>query len=1055
MGLSLFLLGTFFATVGDEPLAISRARKIEALLAYLAMNAARPQPRVDLAPLLFPKVIDSMARVNLRQTASRLRRTIYDVQTSSPYVLLTPETMQFNPTSDYYLDVEEFREKLLGCGRHQGRQGLHCPDCMQLLQEAVTLYRGPFLDKFESSFHDDLGGFGEWMREVRLRLHQDALNALMYLSDYHERRGEYELASNYARRQLELERWREESHQQLMRLLARQGKHSAALAQYKQCCRALSEEFEADPSPETEDLHAHILATSRVRLHNLPALGDKSFVGRRKELGNIHQQLARPDRRLLTLVGPGGIGKTQLALEMGWAIITDHFGPFMDGVYFVPLLVADLDRTNVSSTPLVTAIAKALTLLLSGPESPEQQLLSSLQSKECLLIVDNGEHLGESGCALIRELLLSTAGVQILVTSRERLNISGEWMMEIEGLPFPELRTQQQLTRRPMAIGPEVEIYDAIQLFIQRARQLDGRFSLEGMTVQERTSVVRINQLVRGMPLAIEMAAAWVSMLSCQQIAREIEKNVDILTDVEQGRPSRHRSIQAVFEHSWQMLSSQEQRVLSLLSVFRGSFSREAAEQVANATLLILRSLKEKSLLQTIKKQDAMRYEMHPLLRQFAAEKLRQANLEQTFINYACYYGRLLQEKYPHLDGPRTQSTLQQIQDDIENIRAGWLWTIRHHRIDLLNQYVDGLYKFYALRYWRYEGQEMLRQAVALKPKDPLLLRENTESLFFAKLLLRLAEFDYELGSLARAEALLQESRIILHHIEKEDELVLNYEKMGMVAYRNGDYPRAIELLHFSLLIAQDIDNQSRTAHTLMSLGAVVRDLGGHIQAQQFFQESLAYYQALNHPWGIIHSLRLLGTITFRMGDCDRAQGYLEESLKFCQVVNDQVGKGLVWNSQGEIAQAQQQYDVAQERYQQGLALFRKREDYKGIALSHENLGSLMLDLGRYEEAKDFFYVGFEMALKMQDWPQILSILVKAARMLAQQGKEQDAHVHVARLLGFIQQHPASWPAIRAEAVHLLSEFPAPLAASFATSSECAISLKELENLLKSILVSE
>ena len=295
------------------------------------------------------------------------------------------------------------------------------------------------------------------------------------------------------------------------------------------------------------------------------------LIGREPELATLNRLLCDPQCRLLTLAGPGGIGKTRLALELA----STQRAQFPDGVFFVPLVSLSLPEF------IAPAIRSALGLSSSSPLDPKEQLLNHLRQKSLLLVLDNLEHLLE-GVGLLAELLEQAPGVKLLVTSRERLNMQGEWLFDLQGLPVPPL---DQVDR--------AEEYSAVALFVQSARRAQVGFEL---SAEERPWVARICQLVEGMPLAIELAAAWVRLLSCREIAQEIERNLDFLSTSARDLPERHRSMRAVFDHSWQMLSAEEQRVLRALSVFRGGFLREAAEQVTGASLSLLSALVTRSL---------------------------------------------------------------------------------------------------------------------------------------------------------------------------------------------------------------------------------------------------------------------------------------------------------------------------------------------------------------------------------------------------------------------------------------------------------------------------
>ncbi len=392
MHLALHVLGGFHATIDQTPLPKSRAKRIEALLIFLAVEANRSHRREALTGLLFPDTPEEAARTNLRQTLTRLRRAIQDDAADPPFLLVTRESTQFNRGSAHTLDVAQFQAGLAGCVRHSGQRTGDCADCMGLAATAVSHYKGPFLDGF---FLEDSAAFDEWVAGYRQQLQQLALTALAELALFHERRGAYDQAADYARQQLAIEPWLEEAQQQLMRTLANLGQRNEALAAYQAFCQVLADELGVEPLPETAALADQIRDAGVERPYQLPPR-EQNLVGRREELARLSSQLANPTQRLHTIVGPGGVGKTRLALEAAWLVASSHLGPFSQGVFFVPLAsVAAVATTGFN--PLVTAVAEALGYTFAGSAEPQAQLLGYLQDKHLLLVLDNLEHLMTAG----------------------------------------------------------------------------------------------------------------------------------------------------------------------------------------------------------------------------------------------------------------------------------------------------------------------------------------------------------------------------------------------------------------------------------------------------------------------------------------------------------------------------------------------------------------------------------------------------------------------------------------------------------------------------------
>lgn len=328
------------------------------------------------------------------------------------------------------------------------------------------------------------------------------------------------------------------------------------------------------------------------RRSNLPSYST-SFVGRQKELSEIGPLLTKPEIRLVTIAGPGGIGKTRLSVEA----VRARIDSFSDGIFFVPLSPLH------SVGEIVPAIARTIQLRLHGDESPEKQLMDYLSDKEMLLLLDNFEHLAD-GAQLVAELLSAAPSLRILATSRASLNLTNEWVRYLEGIKMPASPSAE-----------DFETISAVALFRDRVRQVRSDFSVS----ENRQCVFEICRMIDGVPLAIELAAAWLKTLSCEDVASEIRHNIDFLATKQVDIDQRHRSIQAVFDYSWVLLSEEERSVLRRLSVFRGEFGGAAAQQVAGATLDLLSDLVDKSF---VYRTPDGRYGIHDLLRFYVEEQL-------------------------------------------------------------------------------------------------------------------------------------------------------------------------------------------------------------------------------------------------------------------------------------------------------------------------------------------------------------------------------------------------------------------------------------------------
>jgi|GEM_PF-1229014 len=441
--------------------------------------------------------------------------------------------------------------------------------------------------------------------------------------------------------------------------------------------------------------------------NNLPPQ-DTPFVGREAEIEELVNLLNNPDIRLMTILAPGGMGKTRTAIE-----VASHFTQpdtatdsiqFSDGVYFVDL------APLTSADGIVSAIATAINLNVEQSNlTQKQEVFAFLQAKQILLVFDNFEHVLD-GASIITELQHSAPAVQFIVTSRQRLGLGTETVFHLSGLDFPNWETPEDALN-----------YAAVKLFMNSASRAQPSFEL---TVDNLDYVARICRLVQGMPLGIVLSAAWLAMLTPAEIADELEQSIDILSDEQGEHPERQQSIRAVMEYSWQMMSVSEQAVFMKLSVFRGGFDREAAQAVADANLRVLMSLVNKSLLK--RERDSGRYMIHELLRQYAEEQLSTSGqMSDTRTAHAEHYSHFVDKQVPRLKGEAQLEAIHQIETDYDNCYAGWMWAVKQKNADIIDRMIEGLYLYYML-YIRLEaGFALFSKARdvwdATQPDTPLI----------------------------------------------------------------------------------------------------------------------------------------------------------------------------------------------------------------------------------------------------------------------------------------------------------------------------------------------
>jgi predicted ATPase/Tfp pilus assembly protein PilF len=852
--------------------------KVRALLAYLAVEADRPHHRDTLAGLLWPEQPSQVARNNLRQALANLRQALGDRSAIPPVLLITRETIQFNRASDHSLDLADFLAQLAACETHQHRRPDACGSCAERLARAVALYKDDFLAGF---FLSDSIGFEEWVLLRREDLHQRASAALAILTTYHQRRGNDEQARQYAWRQLELDPWREEAHRQLMRVLLQRGERSAALAQYEACRRILADELGVEPDDETTTLYEQIRDTEPsgvparpCRAPPVPQLyavppQPTGFVGREAEMAELSAMLENPSRRLITIVGPGGIGKTRLALQMA----ANQIHSFADGIVFVELAALS------SAEFLLSTLAESLKITLQPQRDPKAQLIEALRPQELLLILDNFEQL-LAGAMLLVEILQGAPRVTLLVTSRERLDLQWEWVFDLGGLSYPVSELEDRL-----------EAFSAVQLFVQRARQLQLNFSLDGGV---DAAVAQICRLVEGIPLGVELAAAAVREHSPDAIADRIRNALTLLATSSRDASARHRSMRAVFDHSWALLGPEEQRTFRRLAVFRGGFGVAAAESVASATLAMLAALTNKSLL---RRQSPDRYDMHEVVRQYANEQLQSAGeLEQTRDRHLEHTLALAEAAEPELLGSEQKQWLQQLDLEHDNLRAALEWALSQAEARMAAQLGGALMRFWAIRGHLHEGRRWTEQILAHPDIGAAPVPLQLKVLGADGMLARLQ------GDYTRARASLQACLDQSRAAGETRWVAVALNGLGLVARRQGDPDTAAALYEESLAASRLAGDRRDIVNALANLAGVVNAQGDHKRAATLYEESLAFSRETGDSLGIAADLNNLGNVMFDLGDYERARSLYEESAALYQDGGDQNGRILTLYNLGDLA---------------------------------------------------------------------------------------------------------------------------------------------------------
>jgi predicted ATPase/transcriptional regulator with XRE-family HTH domain len=763
---------------------------------------------------------------------------------------------------------------------------------------------------------------------------------------------------------------------------------------------------------------------------NLPVL-PTPLIGRQRDVEELSQLLRDPHCRLLSLVGPGGIGKTRLAIETA-AQVQDVFA---DGVYFVPLASANAIRF------IVPLIAEAIGFAFhhASRADPKTQLFGYLKEKQALLLTDNLEQLlTEPGIEVLPELLAYAPHVKLLATSRECLRLQDEWVFEVQGLPVPESMYAEEFAQNT-----------SVELFLQRARRAHVAFDA---TLEDYPAIVRICQLVDGYPLGIELAAAWVRTLSCDEIAGEIERGLDFLSLSARDVPARHRSMRAVFDHSWRLLPEEEQRVLLRLSTFRGGFRREAAEHVAKATLAVLSPLVTKSLL---RRSAAGRYDLHELIRQFAAEHFAERPEEQS-VTQAChgsYYLTYFSQADGRLRRAAQRETLAELTAEMDNFRAAWDWAVIHGEFALIEQTMRTFFRLYDTRGWFQEGLDTLDRAVgALEMAHGHAPLDRTGQVALGHLLATCSWLAYRQAHYEQAQRMLERSMEILRPLHEPHVLVESITYLGRVMEMIGNYARALELYSEGLEVAAAIGDRWFKAVCLTLHTALVGITLGMVKLEithERLQSVVAEWRLIGDPRLIAFGLDFLSRSALRLGRYAQARAALEENVVLNSAIGFGWGLGTAYRGLGIVAQAQGKHQEAVVMFRKGLDTFTELGGIWFVARVLAEMGGSMLALGNEAEAGHLWREALRIATDIHATPVALEALAGFASLQTKQGDRE----HALELLLIVLNHPASFQEAKNRAAQLRTKLEAQLTSQQVEAAQTRAKAKTFEAAVEEILV--
>ncbi len=736
--------------------------------------------------------------------------------------------------------------------------------------------------------------------------------------------------------------------------------------------------------------------------NNLPVSVNR-FIGRETEVQSITHLFTRAESRLVTLTGPGGIGKTRLALY----VASELLDKYPDGVWFIPL--ADL----VQPEHLVTELATALSIPLRLPQKSDskitigsepddiktldpvtnimEQVVTYLAEKELLLVLDNFEHL-IGGAVYVNTLLRRCPKLHCLATSREWLQISGEQTFVVPPLSVPP--AEFALSRDTLAMYEKSE---SVQLFLARAKAVSPNFKL---TLENAEAVAEVCRSLDGLSLAIELAAARVRSMTPQHILKRLSTQLGFLCTPHRDVPARHQTLSAVISWSYQLLNVEEQDMLGQLALFSGGFFLEAAEVIcsedADKTLDLIFSLHDKSLLIQEKHLTRTRYRLSVPLQIYMREK--QKDTTDFRRMHANYYLNLAQEEDKKLKGAEQSTALAEMAIELDNFRAALTFSMEQGEWYVFSQLAAALTQFFYIRGLWGEGIKWLRAAeTALRKCE---LKDGIRRELLANVLISLAKFYNTQQNCETARQVCEEGLQIFRITGHQQGIVKALNQLGIIARYQEQHEKADAYFTESLQLAKALEDKWLIAYALDNLGLTAYHHRRFEEAKGLYAESLHLARELRDKRGIAYSLNNLGKTANQQGLRDEAKRYHEESLEIRRELADKRGIATSLNHLGLLAYRQERYTEAASYHKESLNLQRELGDNQGVSYSLSHLGLIAYRQGDDTTAAGYYTESLNLARELSDATQwvaspatngIAYLLDSLGKIALRQGKLAEA----------------------------------------------------------------
>jgi len=754
------------------------------------------------------------------------------------------------------------------------------------------------------------------------------------------------------------------------------------------------------------------LKTLDARPNNLP-IQLTSFIGREEVMKEIKKLLTQ--NRLLTVIGTGGAGKTRLAMQAG----ADMIDEFANGVFITELAPV------TDEAMIVQTILNSLRVKEEPEKTLQETLINYLKDKELLFILDNCEHLINE-CAHLSEILLSTCPhLKIIATSRESLNCSGEQTYRLPSLSLPDSspdKTPEALSR-----------FESVRLFIERALIVDSNFRI---TNDNAILISDICSRLDGIPLAIELAAARIKLLSIEKIYQRLGDSFNLLTGGRRTALPRQQTLRALIDWSYDLLSENEKMLWRKVSVFTGGWTLESAEEICSGdkvkteTLDLLDQLSEKSIIMYDAEKE--RYRILETIKQYGEEKLKEANENEEMVSkHLGMFLDLSLTAEKNLVGNQALQWLEKLETEHGNLQSAIIRSVNNSESEEGIKLAVALEKFWNLRGYYSTGRRLLDGilvnaegvdrsllAKALQCAGSLTIRqgeyEKARKFYKESLKLRveigdkqeialaltgLGNIEMDQGNYEGAENFFNESLSLNKQTGDKSSIANSLMNIGNVNYGRRNFEKAKKYYEESLVISRETGEKNIIASLINNFGTVAFYLGNFEEAQKYLQESILLKEELGDKYGVSVTLRNMGTIAMKQGDNEQAQKYLERSLSFSTEVGDKRSIAITYNNLGNVAIERENFEQAHQFYEQSLTLFREVGDKSGIAFSLTNLGSIAFNQLNYELSQIYYEESLSVFIEIGDNNDIAETLIGLAGILSNDNDFESA----VKLLGAVE----------------------------------------------------